>query len=556
MAASDADKLLDDLSAYLDGELDADGVHAINALLERSPDARRQLDELRQIAVELRAMPRAEAPDDLPAAILRGSNIGQRRNALGVGRELYPRLGQYTGMAASAVLFFGLGTLIAPYLPRMTRVDSPGGDLPLVTTLGPSSLAPPTTAAPAGKDESPTVARAEIDERKLKSLGYVSDTPDDESPSISAEESLALAGRAAGRGSVRGGAGDAAAATNARADDVAGAAGPFVNVVVETRTPDEFENVRRTIDTWNNSAKQDAARAIERGATGAVATNQYATRVLSANVRPGRANRLIGQLSQESPNRVEVSMAFNSAQAPAVQRLLQPGQSPVATSDIVAEGQTPTESDKRGEVSANSGRYEAAATASERPTANGRGGRGGATRDAAPTSQAAKLGYMHRSTAPSAAAPATARRGVAPAPAAAPGHAGASASAPIAASGATTARDADDSRREESVRRLPNDAELPPPAADDEPGATNEKPTDTTHGYFALRTAVLAVGRQIDGAIQTALGVDAAEGDGASPEARDGESTDPNFPHMPMMLQLVVHPPPTMSAPASSVPSP
>ncbi|MFN0138331.1 MAG: hypothetical protein ACKVS9_19685 [Phycisphaerae bacterium] len=552
MAASDADKLLDDLSAYLDGELDADGVHAINALLERSPDARRQLDELRQIAVELRAMPRAEAPDDLPAAILRGSNIGQRRNALGVGRELYPRLGQYTGMAAAAVLFFGLGTLIAPYLPRMTRVDSSGGELPLVTTIGPSTVAPAMPVDPAGRGEPPTVARAEIDERKLKSLGYVSDTPDDESPAITAEESLALAGRAAGSGGVRGGTGDAV--PSRRADQASSAAGPFVNVVVETRTPEEFENVRRTIDTWNNSAKQDAARAIERDATGVVATNQYATRVLSANVRPGRANRLIGQLSEESPNRVEVSMAFNSAQAPAVQRLLQREDSSADPSGATIAMQPLADSDKRDEASASSDKDEPTVAAAAQP---GPKGRNGATRDAVTASQPAKLGYMHRSTAPTSTRPSSGRSGIAAAPSAAPGRYVAPTSTPSATSGAATARDADDPPREKLVRRLPDEAELPPRAADDEPGATNEKPTDTTHGYFALRTAVLAMGRQIDGAIQTALGVDDAERVGASPEsASGGESTDPNFPHVPMTLQLVVHPPPTMSAPASSVPSP
>jgi len=71
MAWSERDKLLADLSAYLDGELDPRRAGAVEELLSRSEEARRTLAELRTVSEGLRKLPRAAAPAELAPAVRR-----------------------------------------------------------------------------------------------------------------------------------------------------------------------------------------------------------------------------------------------------------------------------------------------------------------------------------------------------------------------------------------------------------------------------------------------------------------------------------------------------
>lgn len=60
----------EDLTAYLDDELDEDGVARIEAYLEESPEARRRLEELRKISSFVGGLPRGQAPEDLGETVI------------------------------------------------------------------------------------------------------------------------------------------------------------------------------------------------------------------------------------------------------------------------------------------------------------------------------------------------------------------------------------------------------------------------------------------------------------------------------------------------------
>ncbi|HQL54892.1 MAG TPA: hypothetical protein PLQ87_09305, partial [Phycisphaerae bacterium] len=63
------DKLGADLSAYLDDELSAARSREIQRVLASSEDARRQLDELREVSEQLGALPRLRAPAELASTL-------------------------------------------------------------------------------------------------------------------------------------------------------------------------------------------------------------------------------------------------------------------------------------------------------------------------------------------------------------------------------------------------------------------------------------------------------------------------------------------------------
>lgn len=74
------DDLESELSAYLDGELDAARRHEVQRRLAESEEARALLEELRAISDGLGGLPRHRAPDDLPARLARHA---ERRLLLG-----------------------------------------------------------------------------------------------------------------------------------------------------------------------------------------------------------------------------------------------------------------------------------------------------------------------------------------------------------------------------------------------------------------------------------------------------------------------------------------
>ena len=76
-----------ELSAYLDGELDAADRAAVDQLLAGSPAARRELEQLRAISGGLRGLSRHAAPD----AVLAGIGARDKRHTVHSEAPLGPR---------------------------------------------------------------------------------------------------------------------------------------------------------------------------------------------------------------------------------------------------------------------------------------------------------------------------------------------------------------------------------------------------------------------------------------------------------------------------------
>ncbi len=99
---------IDDLSAYLDGELPPERRAEIDALLKTSDAARRQLNELRAAADAVADLPRAQAPDALVATMRthaeRSALLGTARKGLPKGVIWLSRLTATAAVIAGCVL--------------------------------------------------------------------------------------------------------------------------------------------------------------------------------------------------------------------------------------------------------------------------------------------------------------------------------------------------------------------------------------------------------------------------------------------------------------------
>lgn len=109
MADQDRDKLGEQLSAFVDGELSAAESDAVRELLATSAAARRQYQELREVSQQLGALPRVSAPADLAALRDRWTTGSEtQRPSFRVWRFAFWLQGG-VGVAACVLLFF-LGT--------------------------------------------------------------------------------------------------------------------------------------------------------------------------------------------------------------------------------------------------------------------------------------------------------------------------------------------------------------------------------------------------------------------------------------------------------------
>lgn len=157
------DKLEADLSAYLDGELGDERAREVEQQLAGSPEARRLLDELRDVTDRLAALPRRAAPDELTAAMARHA---ERRLLFGEQR--------------------------APRRPRVLRLfaqlSASAAVLAACVYIGWQALRPADQPAPAAPDDAVVV-------RSLEKSGKGADVVGDEP----GEERLAAAGGSRGR---------------------------------------------------------------------------------------------------------------------------------------------------------------------------------------------------------------------------------------------------------------------------------------------------------------------------------------------------------------------
>jgi hypothetical protein len=98
------------LTAYVDGELNDRQRKAVERLVQRSPEARRLLDQLQADANSLRKLPRRQLPSDFAlrvasAITTRQLHPGQRR-----GWQPSSKILAWAGAAASVLLVVGLGS--------------------------------------------------------------------------------------------------------------------------------------------------------------------------------------------------------------------------------------------------------------------------------------------------------------------------------------------------------------------------------------------------------------------------------------------------------------
>lgn len=232
-----------DLSAYLDGELDARRAAEIERLLAESPEARIYLDQLRAVANGLRALPRLSAPDALRAALRTRSATAPGTGARGRSWIIALRTGAIAaalGIAWIAGQSF-IGPATAPQLGALRR------DEPLVAARETDEESDKKL-----KDQ-PTVALGipAANERESNETPTAAPAPAPAAgdlASASAARTRAVVGerpaegfdaaRAPGDSGRAGGAGGGAVAEGL--EDLP--AGEF-DVVVNTRTPDEFKAV-------------------------------------------------------------------------------------------------------------------------------------------------------------------------------------------------------------------------------------------------------------------------------------------------------------------------
>jgi anti-sigma factor RsiW len=126
-----------ELVAYLDGELDEPATQAIEAMLATNPDARAELDSLKQTWGMLDYLPKASPSPNFTNRTLEKLSLESIRTAPAsksvpaAPRRVRWRLA--VGWAASVMLAIGLGYWAAPHL--FPAANSEPSDEPLVRHL-------------------------------------------------------------------------------------------------------------------------------------------------------------------------------------------------------------------------------------------------------------------------------------------------------------------------------------------------------------------------------------------------------------------------------------
>lgn len=152
---TDETRQLEQLTAYLDGELSDTEREQVEAMIARDPSARRLLEELRRTARFVSDLPRAPAPPGLSAEITarleRAALLGESADARPVKFSVWARV--FVAAAALAIIVTS-GWLLLPDIPRRIASESP---VALVTRAAPKSEAGPTERVDALDREGPSV---------------------------------------------------------------------------------------------------------------------------------------------------------------------------------------------------------------------------------------------------------------------------------------------------------------------------------------------------------------------------------------------------------------
>lgn len=266
MSPAEREKLEADLSAYLDGELTADEAVRMREHLASSDDARRLLEELRDVSNGLTQLPRRRAPDEMTVAMIRHA---ERQQLLG-DAEVSPRFRTLTALtrwtAAAAVIV----ACVLVGWQALQPVGSTGEQFsapPATNTMPnePLIMAARSPEPTSRSDDAITMNESEVTPERLRGVGMadwakrtqdadgidddlaLSDAPRDEP--VTSDEIPVVAQLQAPESEVHGGIGSYDIAR-----PLVDSCEPAVHVVIEPQTGAEHAAVAAMLATWNQRA--------------------------------------------------------------------------------------------------------------------------------------------------------------------------------------------------------------------------------------------------------------------------------------------------------------
>ena len=344
MRQVERDKLGEQLSAYLDGELDEACAAEVEALIEQSDEARQLLDELRAVADHVANLPRVRAPDSLGGKVRQHAEreilAGKRRHQRG-GR-IIRLLGTITASAAvlAACLLVGYqtlrwdtgsGTLSSTektgqsYVMRdATTVDEYVAarkvePAPPRVAIGGKSRSPAEAADRAIRTETPRARASEIDAAESEKLAWANageQSRDESEPSIAAApelaEDLLLA--------------EVGPPTSAVGDEVQ-VRTPDVDVVIAAQSSEQYARAVAAVQEWQAGEATPylgerfrGGSELRAGLTDKAGVQMYGWGLVKAtehslelDVPAAGVARLIGTLESTAPQ--QVSVTFNDVPA-------------------------------------------------------------------------------------------------------------------------------------------------------------------------------------------------------------------------------------------------
>ncbi len=380
MASAEKDKLMADLSAYLDGELSPERARQVEQFVAESEEARRTLADLRAISKALGDLPRMRAPAAVPEEVRRSAErqiLLPERVPAGKARvlQLFARLSASAALIAVCA-FVGWTVLqrINPDVPSEAKreiVSGRGGGAEDEARRTFAKRAPTEeelaqtmatgTAVGESAPEAPAIAMADKREPLSKSEGLVGRGRLAPSPS---KELVPGRGAALTEEGERLAAKDqpvlAERGVAAIGPTVVREVTPEVNVVVQPRDAAQYAAALNTVASWQQTppglaggrfvAQRDTAiRYGGRRARQPVAEVERAEEAAAlrqqdfiVQVPSSRFNDLLLALEAQAPQQVRVEMSFKAGDYARVQEIVTADDAPVPVTDLqVAEKQAP-----------------------------------------------------------------------------------------------------------------------------------------------------------------------------------------------------------------------